>query len=96
MPMTVETHVTGERTKLSLSGRFDFSAHREFRRSYEDVLRQPGVAILEIDLGGVDYIDSSALGVLVLLKKSAERAQLRLALTNYSDAIHRALDAAND
>jgi hypothetical protein len=30
MAMTVKTQVIGEKAKLSLSGRFDFTMHREF------------------------------------------------------------------
>jgi anti-anti-sigma factor len=93
--MTVKTQVVGNGAKLSLSGRFDFTAHREFRQSYENVLQQPGIAGLEVDLGGVDYIDSSALGMLLLLKESAERGNLRLALTNCTGSVRRVLDVAN-
>jgi anti-anti-sigma factor len=95
MAMTVKMQVTGEKAKLSLSGRFDFTAHREFRQSYEDALKQPGVAGLEVDLGGVDYIDSSALGMLLLLKEGVERGRLRLALTNCNGSVRRVLDVAN-
>jgi HptB-dependent secretion and biofilm anti anti-sigma factor len=70
--MTVKMQVTGEKAKLSLGGRFDFTVHREFRRGYENALRQPGITGLEVDLGGVDYIDSSVLDMLLLLKESAE------------------------
>ncbi len=95
MGMTVKTRVTGEKAQLSLSGRFDFTAHREFRQGYESALKQPGVTGLEIDLGGVDYIDSSALGMLLLLRENAERDSLRLALTNCTGSVRRVLDIAN-
>lgn len=95
MALTVKTQVTGEKATLNLNGRFDFTAHREFRRSYESTLKEPGVKGLEIDLGGVDYIDSSALGMLLLLKESAERSRKQLALTNCTGAVRRVMDVAN-
>jgi anti-anti-sigma factor len=95
MGMTVKTRTAGENAKLSLSGRFDFTVHREFRQSYESLLKQPGVKGLEVDLGGVDYIDSSALGMLLLLKESAEREKMKLALTHCTGAVRRVLDVAN-
>lgn len=95
MGMTVKTQVTGEKAKLSLNGRFDFTAHREFRQGYEGALKQPGVTGLEVDLGGVDYIDSSALGMLLLLKESAERNRTHLALINCTGSVRRVLDVAN-
>jgi anti-anti-sigma factor len=95
MSMTVKTQVNGEKAKLSLRGRFDFTAHREFRQGYESVLQQPGIKGLEVDLGGVDYIDSSALGMLLLLKESAEHGRAQLALTNCTGSVRRVLDVAN-
>jgi anti-anti-sigma factor len=70
-------------------------AHREFRQSYEEVMSQPGVKGLEVDLGGVDYIDSSALGMSLLLKESVERNHLRLALTNGNGSVRHVLDVVN-
>ncbi len=95
MAMTVKTQIAGEKAQLSLSGRFDFTAHCEFRQSYEDVLKQAGLRGLAVDLSGVDYIDSSALGMLLLLKESAERSQLQLSLVNCTGSVRRVLDVAN-
>jgi anti-anti-sigma factor len=95
MGMTVKTQMAGEKAKLSLSGRFDFTAHREFRQGYESALKQAGVTGLEVDLGGVDYIDSSALGMLLMLKENAEREKMRLVLTNCTGSVRRVLDIAN-
>ena len=95
MAMTVRTQIAGEKAQLSLSGRFDFTAHREFRQSYESALKQPGIKGIEVDLRGGDYIDSSALGMLLLLKESAERGRMRLALTNCTGSVRRVLDVAN-
>lgn len=95
MGMTVKTQVAGEKATLSLSGRFDFTMHREFCQSYESALKEPGVKGLEVDLGGVDYIDSSALGMLLLLKESTERGRMQLALTHCTGSVRRVLDVAN-
>lgn len=95
MGMTVKTQVAGEKAKLSLSGRFDFTAHREFRQGYESALKQPGVKGLEVDLSGVDYIDSSALGMLLVLRENAGRESLPLALTNCTSSVRRVFDVAN-
>jgi len=95
MALTVKTQISGEKVTLSLNGRFDFTAHREFRQSYEGVMKQPGVKGVEVDLGGVDYIDSSALGMLLLLKESSERNHLQLALTNCMGSVRRVLEVAN-
>ena len=95
MALAVTVQVQGGKANLSLSGRFDFSAHGEFRRTYEEVMKQEGVKGLDVDLGGVDYIDSSALGMLLLLKESADRAKHPLALVNCRGAVRRVLEVAN-
>jgi HptB-dependent secretion and biofilm anti anti-sigma factor len=56
---------------LKLSGNFDFKFFRQFRELYEPVLRNSDICTIEIDLHGVDYIDSSALGMLLQLREKA-------------------------
>jgi anti-anti-sigma factor len=95
MAMAIKVQVKGDKATLSLSGRFDFTAHREFRQGYEGLLQQPGTKTLAVDLGGVEYIDSSALGMLLLLKESAAAAKHTVALVNCHGAVRRVLDVAN-
>ena len=66
--------------RIRLNGRFDFSAHRIFRESYTPSLDAGSVAELEIDLDQVDYLDSSALGMLLMLREKAQDRQLRQAV----------------
>src|SRR5919109_3854207 len=93
--MATKVQVTGDKVTLSLSGCFDFTAHWEFRRCYEKALQQAGVKGLEVDLGRVKYIDSSALGMLLLLKEDAERANQPITLVNCRGVVRRVLDVAN-
>ena len=58
--------------QMDLSGRFVFETHREFRSTAERLLQYPGAEI-RIDLAGVDYMDSSALGMLLVLNDKANR-----------------------
>ena len=95
MSMTIHTQWSGEKAKLSLNGRFDFTAHREFRQGYEEALKRPGVKGLEVDLQGVNYIDSSALGMLLLLKEAADGSRMPLMLTNCTGSVRRVLEVAN-
>lgn len=54
---------------IRISERFDFSVHREFRQAYKD--RAAGAIRYVVDLNGTDYMDSSALGMLLLLREHA-------------------------
>jgi len=90
--MQTQVRTEGETARIQLAGRFDFSAHREFKRSYERPLDQHDVRELRIDLGGVEYLDSSALGMLLVLKERACAANKRVALTNCRGSIRRVLE----
>jgi anti-anti-sigma factor len=63
---------------LQLGQRFDFSVHREFHSA----CLEPGASARSyvIDLGEVTSMDSSALGMLLLLREhaGADRAEIRI------------------
>jgi anti-anti-sigma factor len=50
---------------------------------------------LEIDLGKVEYLDSSALGMLLLLRERAENSRKRVMLSNCRGTVKQVLDIAN-
>jgi anti-anti-sigma factor len=81
--------------RILLRGRFDFGSHREFKTSYEAPLGAAGVDELHIDMGGVEYLDSSALGMLLILKERAGATNKRVAITNCRGAVRQVLDIAN-
>jgi anti-anti-sigma factor len=81
--------------KIVLNGRFDFGSHRDFKTSYEALLGVSHVRELEIDMGGVEYLDSSALGMLLILKERAGASNKRVAIANCRGAVKQVLDIAN-
>jgi len=92
--MTVRAVLSDEgRTKvLRVEGRFDFNMHREFREAYQD--DPPGLAY-EVDLAGAEYLDSSALGMLLLLREHAGGDGARVRLRGCRPAVRRILEIAN-
>ena len=80
---------------LRLSGRFDFNAHREFRAAYEPLMTDAGVRTVNVDMGGVEYLDSSALGMLLMLRDKAGASNKALALVNIPGPVRQVLDIAN-
>jgi anti-anti-sigma factor len=83
------------KTRIRLNGRFDFSAHRTFRESYAPALDAGDVREVEIDLAEVDYMDSSALGMLLMLREKAQAANKSVYLSNCRGAVRQVLDIAN-
>ena len=93
--MHIIASTVANRGVFRLTGRFDFNDHRVFKAAYEPVLQQDGVSVLEFDLSGVDYVDSSALGMLMLMRERAEAAGKRVELKKPNPTVRQILDIAN-
>lgn len=93
--MQTQVHTDAGIARIQLQGRFDFGAHREFKTSYEAPLGALDIRELEIDMGGVEYLDSSALGMLLLLRERADGARKSVTLSNCRGAVRQVLDTAN-
>ena len=80
---------------IRLKGRFDFSTHRDFRAAIEQSLQEPYTRKIRVDLGGVDYLDSSALGMLLLLREKLAAVRKEAELTGVTGAVKQVFDIAN-
>ena len=79
---------------VRLQGRFDFNAHREFREAIDTVLSSPATVGV-VDVAGVEYLDSSALGMLLMLRDRAKSAAREVTLSGCRGAVKQILDIAN-
>jgi anti-anti-sigma factor len=79
---------------VRLQGRFDFNAHREFREAIDTVLASPATVVV-VDFAGVEYLDSSALGMLLMLRDRAKSAAREVTLAGCRGAVKQILDIAN-
>lgn len=95
MVLEVSTSVSGNKAEIKLAGRFDFNEHRIFKSTYDVFLQQAGVTTLDINLAGVEYLDSSALGMLMLLRERAMACGKTVMLSRASSAVAQILDIAN-
>jgi anti-anti-sigma factor len=77
---------------ISIRNRFDFSVHKEFRASYKD--RENAMCYV-INLREVTYIDSSALGMMLLLREHAMENKGKVIIQNCNEDIRRILTIAN-
>lgn len=93
----METGVTreGGRAVIKLSGRFDFNTHRDFRSAYEPLVADSGVREITVDFNGVEYLDSSALGMLLMLRDKMNGASKEVTLGNVRGNVKQVLDIAN-
>lgn len=72
----------GNEMTIRITGRFDFSSHQEFRQIYENA--SPEIKQYIIDMSETTYLDSSALGMLLLLRDHAggDNADIRICHCN--------------
>lgn len=72
---------------VEMRGRFDFSLHKEFRAIYKGGLER-GMKYV-VDMKQVDYIDSSALGMLLLLREQAAANGATVSISNCGPEIRK-------
>ena len=78
---------------IHLDHRFDFSEQDSFRHAYESV---PATgASITVDMRKTQYMDSSALGMLLIMREYAGGDRSEVRLINVSDDIHSILKIAN-
>ncbi len=78
---------------IQVEGQFDFSQHQAFRDAYRN-LTTPGTSI-RLDLSKTSYMDSSALGMILLLKEHADKQGGKVVLVSPSNAVEKILTIAN-
>ncbi len=94
--MAIRNRIENTQASILMEGRFDFQVHREFRAAYMSVIEDHElVTEIAVDLSRVDYIDSSAMGMLLLLDERAKSNGKSVSLVDVSEAVSHVLDVAN-
>jgi len=92
MSITTSESNDGNLVTIHVSGRFDFAAHQEFLRAYKQHPR--GEKSFIVDLRNTDYMDSSAMGMLLQLRDYGTKDH-EMALLNSNDGVREILQIAN-
>lgn len=93
--MGISTTVSdsGSQVTIAVAGKFDFQLYDEFRSSYADTAGS-GVRYV-VDLADTEYLDSSALGMLLLLREHAGGEASDIEISQASPEVKKILDVAN-
>ena len=78
---------------IAIKGRFDFGSHQAFREAYERFYKVPETYI--VDLKDATYMDSSALGMLLLLRDHAGGDDAEVRVTNSNSDVRKILAISN-
>lgn len=76
---------------LKVKGRFNFSCYKQFN----DAVAGPAAPNYVVDLSGAEYMDSSALGMLLLLRDKVGQDTSRVKILAGAGQPHEVLKLAN-
>jgi len=93
MPIDSRRSDDGRTLTICVEGRFDFSTHQAFRDAYEHA--EATVKNYIVDLSDTTYLDSSALGMLLLLRDHAGGEKARVSIENCNSDVRRILSISN-
>lgn len=77
---------------IRIIGRFDFSCHNEFKQAYSGT---SGCTSFVVDMGQVTYMDSAALGMLLLLRDFATSKSATVSIASCRGQPSEVLKIAN-
>lgn len=92
--MPIRKNVSPDRKTLTLTldGRFDFSVEREFREAFTQY--EESDSLYRVELSAVSYMDSSALGMLMVLKRHADKRTSKVILCRPTETVAKVLGIA--
>lgn len=94
MPITLNFKEDQKTALVSISGSFTFESHVEFRKVKNSILeRQPPMAMVNFDFNQCTYLDSAALGMLLLFRENYPHA--KISLINTKGTVKAVFDVAN-
>ncbi|MBT2969803.1 MAG: anti-anti-sigma factor [gamma proteobacterium symbiont of Ctena orbiculata] len=93
--MSIATELSADEKSVTIviSGRFDFSIHQEFMQAYKAFPK--GDKRYVVDLTDADYLDSSAMGMLLQLREHSAKDADGVVLKNGNEAVQDVLRIAN-
>ena len=95
MAIQINTTTAVDKAVIRLAGRFDFNDHRSFKAAYEPFILQPAFKTIDIDMSGIEYLDSSALGMLMLMRERAQAVAKTVVLSKPNSTVAQILEIAN-
>lgn len=95
MPFKIERLIFDKVASLYIHGKFTLQTKTKFAAAYADLMKNSSVTRIEVFLDNVEYLDVSALGLLLLLKETALVAGKEVSLKNPLGIVAQVLKAAH-
>jgi len=92
--MQIDTSTKGDAVLVTLAGRFEFGTRQDYKQVIAQIV-QDGYLRLVLDLEQVTFLDSSALGLLLLTDQKFKLKQGTVGLVNPTGYVRQVLELAN-
>lgn len=89
MSLSTSSSADGQTFTIEIKGKFDFNFVQDFRNAYSNIDGSLDTVI--VDLRETDYMDSSALGMLLNMQKSLSGKVNRIKISNCRPQIKKIL-----
>lgn len=93
MSISYKYEASSKTLNMKLSGRLDFASHSVFSEAYQSESAD-SVEQYVLDMADLTYLDSSALGMLLLLKDHALKTAT-ISILNCSSDVYKIFEIAN-
>lgn len=84
-----------ENTNILLPNRFDYGYHKEFQRLCEESIESELCKSIVLDFSRVEYLDSAALGMMMMWQKRAMTSNKKMMIKGAKGATAQILEMAN-
>lgn len=92
--MTVRNHVEETEMVIAIEGEFTFELYDSYTQAL-DAIKQDHIEQVVIDLGEVSFIDSSAMGLLLVTREECDEHGKALILSNPRGRVKDMIDVSN-
>ena len=91
---TFSSDQTDDTVVVRLAGQFDMAATFTLEPELERLTQETASSALVVDMGGVEFMDSSALGLLLATRQRLQTEDVRFVVADPSTPVRRLLELA--
>lgn len=93
--MAIEILTSGSIARIKITEHFDSSVYQDFKKAYAPLIADGTVGKIEVDVSGLEYMDSAALGMLMQLNENARNANKSVSLVGVPGRVAEILKVAH-
>ncbi len=90
--MDINLNYSGSQVILSLKGRFTFKDYEQWRKAVSEAVSRDGITSVVVDFSDVEFIDSAAIGMLLVLREEGQEKKVSISIENSQGQVHKILE----